>query len=257
VSNRATLFAAVVVLTVVGCGESLLDAVGLPPTVLADGLVAHWTLDDGAGATASDSSGNGHDGQLAGGAWIPEAQFGGGLRLTAGEAVAVPEFPAPTPNWSVSLWIRMSNEQMAFNNNDVFTSVLSTENIASGGWSVNIDKRLAQPRFVFSYWSPPLMGYIGTECSCVDTGAWVHLAATVDVNTDRITLYRNGTVADQETRPSDIVAGDATLYFGRWNMDGRFLHGDLDDIAIWHRALTPEEITALSIQPPARAAATP
>jgi hypothetical protein len=39
-------------------------------------------------------------------------------------------------------------------------------------------------------------------------------------------------------------------------MDGRLLNADLDDIAIWQRALTPEEITALTSQPPARAAAT-
>jgi hypothetical protein len=248
--------AAALLWPVTGCDEAILDAVGLPPWVLADGLVAHWTLDESEGTVAGDASGNGYVGQLTGGMWISNAQFGGGLRLTAGEAVAVPGFPAPTPNWSVSVWLRMSNEQHAFNNNDTFTSILSTENGFSGGWEINMDKRLAQPRFVFSYWSPPLMEYIGTECSCVDTGVWVHLAATVDVNTDRITLYRNGTVADQETRPSDIVPGDSTLYFGRWNMDGRLLNADLDDIAIWQRALTPEEIRALTTQPPSYPAAT-
>ena len=253
----AALVAAALLWPITGCGEAPLDAVGLPPGVIADGLVAHWTLDEGGGTTAADTSGNGYDGQLTGGTWIAaDGQFGGGLRLAAGDAVAVPGFPAATPSWSVSLWLRMSNEQMAFNNNDTFTAVLSTENIGSAGWSVNIDKRLAQPRFVFSYWSPPLTGYIGVECSCVDTGAWVHWAAVVDVDTNRITLYRDGTVADQETRPSDIVPGDSTLYFGRWNMDGRFLNGDLDDIAVWQRALTPEEITALTTQPPSRAAAT-
>ena len=252
----ALLAAAALLWPVTGCDEAVLDAVGLPPGVLTDGLVAHWALDEGGGAIARDSSGNGHDGQLTGGTWFADAQFGGGLRLAGGDAVAVPGFRAATPSWSVSLWLRLSNEQMAFNNNDTFTAILSTENIASAGWSVNIDKRLAQPRFVFSYWSPPLTGYIGTECSCVDTGEWVHWAAVVDVSTDRITLYRDGAVADQETRPSDIVAGDSTLYFGRWNMDGRSLHGDLDDIAVWQRALTPEEITALTTQPPARAAAT-
>ena len=253
-TRRVTLFAAALVWPVIGCGEARLDAVGLPPRVLADGLVAHWTLDEGGGAIAGDTSGNGYDGQLTGGTWFADAQFGGGLRLAAGDAVAVPGFAAATPSWSVSLWMHLSNEQMAFNDNDTFTAILSTENIASAGWSVNIDKRLAQPRFVFSYWSPPLTGYIGVECSGVETGAWVHWAAVVDVSTDRITLYRGGTVADQETRPSDIVPGDSTLYFGRWNMDGRFLNADLDDIAIWQRALTPEEITALTTQPPARAA---
>jgi hypothetical protein len=241
--------------SVIGCSEAPLDAVGLPPRVLADGLVAHWTLDEGGGTIAADNSGNGHDGELTGGTWISDARFGGGLRLAAGDAVAVPGFPVTTPSWTVSIWIRQSNEQLAANT-DTWTAILSTENIGSGGWSVNIDKRLAQPRFVFSYWSPPLTGYIGTECSCVETSGWLHLAAVVDVATDRITLYRGGTVADQETRPSDILPGDSTLYFGRWNMDGRSLNGDVDDIAIWQRALTPEEITALTTQSPSGAAAT-
>jgi hypothetical protein len=250
----AAVVAAALLWPGIGCGEAPLDAVGLPPRVLADGLVAHWTLDEGGGTTAGDRSGNGYDGQLSGGTWISDGRFGGGLRLAAGDAVAVPGFRAATPSWSVSLWIRISNEQMAFNDDDTWTAILSTENIASAGWTVNIDKRLAQPRFVFSYWAPPLTNYVGTECSCVETGGWLHWAAVVDVDGDRITLYRDGMVADQEIRPSDIVPGDSTLYFGRWNMDGRFLNGDLDDIAIWQRALTPEEISVLTTQPPSRAA---
>ena len=39
-------------------------------------------------------------------------------------------------------------------------------------------------------------------------------------------------------------------------MGDRLLSGDLDDIAIWQRALTPEEITALTTQTPTGAAAT-
>ena len=254
-TRRSALLAAALV-SIAGCGEAVLDAVGLPPRVLTDGLVAHWALDDGGGTIARDSSGNGHDGQLTGGTWIDPARFGGGLSLIAGDAVAVPGFPAATANWTVSLWIRMSEEQMAFNNNDPFTEILSTENIGAAGWQINIDKRLPQPRFVFSYWAPPLMGYVGTECSCVDAGVWTHLAATVDVATNRITLYRNGQVADQETRPSEIVPGDSTLHFGGWNMGDRLLSGDLDDIAIWQRALTPEEIAALTTQSPSSAPAT-
>jgi hypothetical protein len=145
---------------------------------------------------------------------------------------------------------------MASNSSDTWTTILSTENSRSAGWEINIDKFLAQPRYTFSYWSPPLTDYTGTECSCVQTGGWVHLAATVDTNTDRVMLYRNGMFADQETRPSDIVPGDSTLHFGRWNMNGRTLNGDLDDIAIWSRALTPEEISVLTTQSPSRSAGT-
>jgi hypothetical protein len=154
----------------------------------------------------------------------------------------------------VSLWLRLSNEQLAADS-DAFTEILSTETLRSAGWQMNIDRQLAKPRFVFSYWAPPLANYVGTECSCVDTGAWHHWAAVVDADAGRITLYEDGVFADQETWPSDIVPGDSTLYFGRWNMDGRLLNGDLDDIAVWSRALTPPEITALTTQSPARAAA--
>jgi hypothetical protein len=241
---------------VIGCDEAPLDAVVLPPGALANGLVAHWALDEGVGTIARDNSGHGHDGQLDGGTWISDARFGNGLRLGAGDAVAVSGFPAAPPSWSVSLWIRLSDEQLAADS-DTWTAVLSTENIASGGWSVNIDKRLAQPRFTFSYWSPPLMNYVGVECTCVTTGAWVHLAAVVDVDADRITLYRDGTVVDQETWPSDVLPGDSTLYFGRWNMGGRLLSGDLDDIAIWARALTAAEITALTIRSPSQSQTLP
>ena len=247
--REAIVFAALV-WPISGCGESTLDAVGLPPQVLTDRMVAHWKLDESSGAVVSDSSGNGYNGQLTGGTWISDGRFGGGLRLAAGDAVAVPGFPAPTPNWTVSVWLRVSNEQAASNSSDIWTTILSTENSRSAGWEMNIDKRLAQPRYSFAYWSPPLTDYIGTDCSCVQTGSWVHLATTVDTDTNRVIFYLNGMIADQQTRTSGIVAGDPTLYFGRWNMDGRLLNGDLDDVAIWGRALTPGEISALATQSP-------
>jgi hypothetical protein len=249
VNGFGALIAAAGMCLVLGCGEAPLDAVDLPPGVLAGGLVAHWALDDGGGTIAKDVSGHGHDGQLAGGEWISDARFGGGLRLAAGDAVTVSGMATPPPSWTVSLWIRLSDDQLAADS-DTWTAILTTENLASGGWTVNLDKRLAQPRFTFSYWSPPLTNYVGVECSCVTTGAWVHLAAVVDADTGLITLYRDGTVADQETWPSDVLPGDSTLYFGRWNMAGRLLSGDLDDIAIWARALTAPEIAALTRQSP-------
>jgi hypothetical protein len=240
----ATLFAATLSCQVIGCGQAPLVAVDLPPGAFNDGLVAHWTFDEGSGTVASDSSRNGYDGQLSGGTWIRDGRFGGALRLAAGDTLTVSGFAAATPNWSVSVWIRMSEAQLAANSG-LFTEVLSNEVMDSAGWQINIDKRLAQPRFVFSYWAPPLTDYVGTECSCVDTGAWLHLAAVVDVQANLLTLYRDGAVADQRTRPSDILPGDPTLYFGSWNMPGRLLNGDLDDIAVWSRALTAQEVAAL------------
>lgn len=245
----AIVLAAALSWQVIGCSEGSLDAVDLPPGAFDDGLVAHWALDDGSGAVVADSSGNDYAGQLRGGTWIADGRFGGALRLAAGDSLTVSGFAAATPNWSVSVWIRLSDAQLAADSG-LFTEVLSNEVMDSAGWQINIDKRLVQPRFVFSYWAPPLTDYVGTECSCVDTDAWIHLAAVVDVDANLLTLYRNGVVADQMTRPSDILPGDPTLYFGSWNMPGRRFNGDLDDIAIWSRALTAEDIAALFTHSP-------
>jgi hypothetical protein len=239
-----------------GCGAAPLDAVGLPARDLADGLVAHFAFDEGAGTIVTDTSGNGHDGQLTGGAWIADARFAGGLRLGAGDSVAVPSFPAATASFTIATWVRLSTDQFA-TDNDTWVAIAGTENFLAGGWQLNIDNRLPQPRFDFAYWSAPLMGYLFVECECVETARWIHLAAVVDVDANLVTLYKDGTIGDQETRPSDISTGDSTLYLGRWNMNGRLLSGDLDDVAFWNRALTANEIAALFAESPRPAAGTP
>jgi len=239
-----------------GCGEGPLDAVVLPPRDLTDALIAHWRFDEGSGAIVADSSGNGHDGQITTATWISDGRFAQALRLGAGDAVAIPSFPAATPNWSVSAWIRLSPEQMAANT-EFWATILSTEILAAGGWEMNIDSHPPAPRFVFSYWSSPLMGYVVTGCECVETGRWIHLAAVVDAAANHVTLYRDGKVVAQRTRPSDFTPGDPTLYLGRWGAGGRILNGDLDDVAVWGRALAAIEVAALTAGPPGDAARGP
>jgi hypothetical protein len=243
------LFAFAAGLPVMGCSAAPLEAIEFPVDGLGGGLVAHWALDDGAGAIARDRSGNGHDGEVTGGTWITDARFAGGLRLAAGDAVTVPSFPTPTPNWTVSTWMRLSAEQLAMDS-EMWVSILSAENYFNGGWQLNIDNRLRQPRFDFAYWAPPLSAYVFAECECVEVGRWIHLVAVVDVQANHVTLYVDGAVGDQETRPSDIPPGDSTLYMGRWNTSGRLLTGDLDDISIWSRALTSAEVAVLFAQSP-------
>jgi hypothetical protein len=254
VTRPAFVLVALVTSSLLGCGGAALDAIGHPHTDLADGIVAHWALDEGSGAVARDSSGRGHDGQVTGGMWIGDGRFAGGLRLGAGDSAAVSSFPDATPSFTVATWLRLSQDQLAADD-ATWVAILGNEDFGAGGWQLNIDNRLPRPRFDFAYWSPALMGYLFVECECVEVDRWIHLAAVVDVEANRVTLYKDGAVGDEETRPSDIASGDSTLYVGRWNMSGRQLSGDLDDIAIWSRALSADEVAALAESPVPRAAA--
>lgn len=232
-----------------GCGAAPLDAVGIPVRDLADGLVAYFAFDEGAGTIATDASGNGRDGQLTGGTSIGDGRFARGIRLAAGDFVAVPSFPAATASFTIATWVRLSSDQLAMDN-ETWVAIAGTEDFRTGGWQLNIDNRLPHPRLDFAYWSAPLMGYLFVECECVETARWIHLAAVVDADANVVTLYKDGRIGDQETRPSDISVGDSTLYLGRWNMNGRLLSGDLDDVAVWNRALTADEIATLFTESP-------
>ena len=63
--------------------------------VAEDGLVAYWPFDEGNGKKAVDVTGNGHDGEFAGGPKWVEGKFGTGLEFDGEEDhVVVADDPA-------------------------------------------------------------------------------------------------------------------------------------------------------------------
>jgi hypothetical protein len=251
-STKAAGAAAVIaaVSALVGCGNAPLNAVTLDPATLTNDLVAHWTFDDGGGTVVRDQSGNGHDGVLTGGTWIAAGRFGGALSLASGSSVAVANFPQATSNWTVSAWTRSSAADLAASTSDLST-VISTETVFAGGWQIHLDNRPNYRRFDAAYWAGPnTTDYVQTLCACIEPDRWIHLTAVWDASVAKMTLYLDDQAADVAPMPTPILTGDSTLYIGTWNMADRFLVGQIDDFAIWSRALRPTEIAALSRQPP-------
>lgn len=247
--SRAAGYLALAV-ALAGCGAAPLEAVAVDPRGLAMGLVAHWTFDEGSGTVVGDSSGNGRDGQLTGGTWSGDGRFGGALTLASGDQVVVPNFPQATADWTVSVWTRASAAQLAADTADTGT-ILSTETVFAGGWQLHLDNRAGYQRFDAAYWAGSTVNdYVVDFCQCIVAGRWIHLTAVFDDDAGSFSLYQDGTVVDRMTMPIPILTGDSTLYMGTWTMSGRFLSADLDDFAIWSRALTSGEVAALSQQSP-------
>ncbi|MFC1754526.1 LamG-like jellyroll fold domain-containing protein, partial [Thermoproteota archaeon] len=81
----------------------------------------------------------------------------------------------------------------------------------------------------------------------LSTGIWHHLIITRDVSTNRITLYVNGTDSGSFTYVTDPEGGTSNnLSLGIANalVDQRF-HGTIDNVMIFNRTLSAEQITAL------------
>jgi hypothetical protein len=76
-------------------------------------------------------------------------------------------------------------------------------------------------------------------------GGWSHLAATYDGN--NIYLYINGVETVSEVAGGRIGASNVALHLGdrKGEADGRRYAGQMDDVRIYPRALSPQEISAV------------
>jgi hypothetical protein len=257
---RAHPFALAVALLAIafGCNQTPLDVATIAPTNLANGLVAHWTFDETTGATAHDGSGNGRDGSVFGPAWgWSPGHFDGALQLSGADQVTVGGgfgFPPATANYTVSAWLYVASTDAE----PPVAAVLSNEVPwgvgPPGGWSLSLDApgpgASPQGRYRFTYWfgqQPDT--FVEVSCDCVVLDAWTHLAAVIDVGAGTLTFFVGGHAREQTPITRGIWPAPGALYMGRWPSPGRLLTGMLDDVAIYARALVPEEIGLLGVAP--------
>ena len=82
-------------------------------------------------------------------------------------------------------------------------------------------------------------------------GRWHHVAVTWEIGTvNGFRSYLDGKLIDQrDSVDAEIPFQDAPVYFGAFNGVGEFAEGEFDEIAIWSKALSSEEIQSGWDQP--------
>ncbi len=196
---------------------------------ITNGLVGYWPMDEGAGLTATDISTNSNDGSVSGASWTA-GNFGNGLDFNgSSDYVSVPALDLYSNTVTMSAWVKADS---AVNNwaGIVFNRTTTS---ANGISLVGTELRY---HWNDSNWDWPSGLY-------VTVGQWTFVALVVEP--DKATLYVNGNSAvksnthfteefDSETRiGSDNTAG------------ARFIAGDIDEVAIWDRALGQAEVAYL------------
>jgi len=221
--------------------------VTVPDLPLSLGLVVHLALDELSGLTASDSSGNGNDGTLVefpdpDSPWVP-GQIAGGLSVqppgdipiesASQTTVDVPSIGAiESTTWAA--WVNMESELKT-------PTVISADHAgASQGHSLGfgVGPTAKHPRI---QWNHGVSASVVLSPEPVEFGVWNHLAMTYDANSKALVLYVNG-------REKGRVDSAETTAFGALNIGLRAVgnvfgfKGKLDDIGIWNRALSANDI---------------
>ena len=240
---------------------------GLTTTVvcqdLSEGLVGYWPLDEDAGATTVDQSGNGSEGQLHGEpSWV-EGVFESALEfdgvddyVDCGDDIILEFGPG---DFSVSAWIYTSGPASPAGGTSEDQSVFAKGGDDGGG--IRYHMTLPGNTVVFLTDANDDAGgkgkYDPNGTIPVVDSAWHHIVGYRDGNTLR--LYVDGvedmgvTNHTESTLPADYsitpTVHPAIIGAITSNNEGfpinKYFHGIIDDVAVWNRALTLDEITFL------------
>ena len=221
----------------------------------ANSLVGHWTLDEGTGTTALDSSGNAIIGTLTNGpTWVAD-QFGGNAvdfdgvndYVDLGTPAALNDLPAVT----VAAWI---NPTTSGGNSAGRIFAKGNGTNPTAGFRLCLFNQTAPNQLTFA------ADYSTTDMSRVSTAAipfnqWTHVAATWTGTSaaSGVTLYINGSPVTysasndgQGVRNSDV---GTSVRIGNNQVADRGFDGAIDAVRVYNYALSASEVAALA-QPP-------
>lgn len=208
-----------------------------------DGLVAWWTFDEPEDdPMVLDYSGHRHGG------WLEKARraagWDGSALVCDGGSMLLSNSPLLGELQKFTLECRVWTDVAAQDNRWLVNSVFS-HNTTSG---FRLGVLCGKPCFQVpqTAWSHHLSGE-----EPLPTGRWVHLAATFDGTTMR--LYMDGRECGTMSRPGALVPTDGRFVLGNYELDHRsFFQGLLDDVRIYRRVLSGDDIRANASALPGR-----
>ncbi len=226
---------------VVGLGLTANVMAQVPNYVPTNGLVGYWPFN----GNANDESGNGNNGTV-NGATLTTDRFGNSNKACNFNGTT--DFIEVTHNStltfstgvSFSFWLNIPDSSLnsiglperqpigkqvsatvpgiGFETTDATTPVLAAQFYVQGGaqYTDNIN---------------------------LNVNAWIHLVGSYNGTT--LKLYKDGVLIGSDTGVFNLLTITENLFFGKEGVLGHYFKGKLDDISVWNRALTQQEITAL------------
>ncbi|MER5262745.1 LamG-like jellyroll fold domain-containing protein [Actinosynnema sp. NPDC002837] len=218
-----------------------------------EGLVAAYGMEEGSGDVVADRSGNGNTG-TATGLTRRAGRFGEALAFDGldGSMVTVPDSPSLrlSTGMTVSAWVLPEAV-------DDWSTVLMKDHQLGSAYGL-----YASNGDVPSVWLADDADHtILDGPSPLPTDEWSHLAVTYDGAVVRLLLDGVEVASAPRTTPLDTASGE--LHIGGNGSWGEFFRGAIDEVRIYDRAQTPEQVQADMDTPvdpsaaPMRAAAAP
>jgi hypothetical protein len=209
--------------------------------------VAHWRLDDAAGATSAGAETGTAARAGSGVTFGGPAPAGTDLTSTAhldgsSHGYLTPDAPAvadPRKSFAVSAWVRPART-------DRTMTVAGQDAGRSAGFALGLREEGTTPLWSFAIGDARVSG------GAPETGEWAHLLGVYDAETGHAKLYANGLEVGTEAEATPAATAGAfqigrdrqgEAYRDRWR-------GDLGDVRVHDRVVVPAEVSELAHRRP-------
>ena len=210
---------------------------------LMDGLVLYMPLDEGSGTVTQDFSANGFEGEVQGGAkWI-DGQFGKALQFAAAaDHVLIEDDAAFHLEGAITqaAWVQL--DRLPGAHAIIFGTRQSGATRHIGfGFGMN-------PANGIKVWTNGAAGGfkdINDNETELEIGKWYYLAYThTDDSNGLVEIYVDGEVTYSEESGNPVAPAQNTsaVTIGTWG--GEAWTGSVDEVRLWNRALSADEIKA-------------
>jgi hypothetical protein len=203
-------------------------------SALASGTAGVWKFSEGTGTAAADTSGNGNNATLSGGAtWTSDC---GGVKAlstngTGGKAATASAF-SPPDEGSVAFWMK-SNGSL---------SSLGRVFGLSNSWEVRQD---TAGYLTFDLGVASATNFV-TSQPLNEAGRWYHVVATYSAADDTYAVYLDGQLLSSGTEASGITSqAAAILTFGTRTGSTDYWPGAIRDFRVYSRRLCASEVAQL------------
>ena len=199
--------------------------------------LGYWPLDASSGTVAVDSSGNGNNGVVNGAAWNSGGYLNGCLTFN-GTSSYVQITNLLDNDFSIEFWVRT-------------TQTAGTNEWYNGAGLVDGDypgvandfgTALVGNKFAFGIGNPDTTIISSTA---INDGNWHQCVATRQQATGLIKIYVDGTLQGTGYENRNTLNASSRLLFGAIASGGGYFNGSLDDIKIFNRTLSNNEVFAL------------
>jgi len=206
----------------------------LPP-----GLAAGWSFNEASGTSATDSSGNNNAATLVNGVLRTTGNYGGGLTFDGvNDYLTVPNSPSldiSGTGLTLSMWI---NPQALSGGDSVVLGKFWNATMTSPYYQYGLELAGGTvPVFYVGTTSGVLSASMG---SALVLNQWSYLAVVFDGS--QVKFYLNGALVTTASLPATITARSNPFRLGADNNTQQFFKGSLDEVRIYNRALTAQEI---------------